>query len=108
MARTWTMPERMHASREATKRSVARELMLVSLLSRELKGSHLCRPNRFQKNFPMLVCLHTVAGPLVWRLSHDELLLFAHLTIEDNHARVMSRGDKDAVLLTLASLEEHK
>lgn len=96
---------RKDASREATKAAIGRELMLVSILSRLWPGSHICEPRTPQKNLPFMVCLHSPAGPMLWRFSLQEEALFAHLgKPTENHADYQA-GDKEALLLMLATEE---
>ena len=105
MARDWTKvsaTHRMQSSREVTKAAVGRELMLVSILSRFLPA-HLCEPLKPQPILKRLVCLHTAAGPLVWRVSDEEMPLFAHLELSANDAPEMGSTDKLAALLTMAT-----
>lgn len=103
MSRDWSATEKALASREATKAAVARELMLVSCLSR-VWPAHLCQPLKPQPLLKRLVCLHTPGGRLVWRLSDDELPLFSHLQDAPNDApKDTGATGKLAVLLTLAT-----
>lgn len=101
-----TATERMERARGATVDAVTRELALVSILSQTVcQDSHLCEPREPQRgNLVKLVCLHTPLGYLPWRLSEDELPLFAHLPTLPNHETGRStRTDKLAVLLELAT-----
>jgi len=103
MSREYTATELKERSREVTKAAVARELMLVSCLSR-FWPAHLCEPSKPQPTFKRLVCLHTPAGHLVWRVSDDELPLFAHLDLQANDApKAMGSTDKLATLLLMAT-----
>ena len=92
----------MEAARAVTQRSITRELMLVSVLSR-IWPAHLCEPRTPQVSFPYLVCLHSPAGPLLWRLREEERPLFAHLEDGANHAKDYTAGDKEALLLLLGT-----
>ena len=94
---------RKEVSREATKAAVSRELMLVSILSRLWPGSHVCAPLKPQARLRYLVCLHSPAGSLLWRFDDDERDLFEHLPHSDNHAADYKAGDKEALLLLLAT-----
>lgn len=98
-----TLTDRLDSSREAKKESIGRELMLVSVLSRIWPDSHLCLPFKPQKNLPGMVCLHSPLGVMMWRLSADELPLFDHLPLTDNHADDYKARDKEALLMLLAS-----
>jgi hypothetical protein len=81
---------------------MTRELMLVAILSR-IWPSHRCLPRRKQKNLPEMVCVHSPAGILMWRISEQEAPLFEHLALSENHADHYRAGDKEALLLLLAS-----
>ncbi len=85
------------------KRSVIdRELVLVAVLSR-VWPSHLAPPLKPQQTFKWIVCIHSPAGPMVWRVSDEELSLFDHLERSANDAKDYTAGDKLALLLLLAS-----
>lgn len=101
--RVYTTQERIEGARNATKAALNRELVLVSILSR-LWTAHLCPPLKADTRFPWLVCLHTPAGPLVWRVSDEEVALFGHLDRSANDAPADSSPlDKMATLLLMAS-----
>ncbi len=85
------------------KRSVIdRELVLVAVLSR-VWPSHLAPPLKPQVTFKWIVCVHSPAGFLVWRVSDEELPLFDHLERRENDAVDYVAGDKLALLLLLAT-----
>lgn len=79
-----------------------RELLLVAVLSR-VWPAHLAPPRKPQQMFPFIVCLHSPAGHLVWRVSEEELSLFDHLERRANDAKDYTAGDKMALLLLLAT-----
>lgn len=100
MAKTAT--ERMEAARATKQRVADREALYASILSR-LWPSHLARPKVEQVNFPFIVCVHSPAGQLAWRVHQDELPLFTHLRELPNDGRDYSHDAKLARLLHLAT-----
>jgi hypothetical protein len=102
MAMMSTATERMEAARNAKRSAIDRELLLVSLLSR-VWPSHLAEPRKPQRTFTWIVCVHSPAGQLVWRVSDEELSLFDHLERRENHGKDYQAGDKLARLLHLAA-----
>jgi hypothetical protein len=105
MAMMSTATERMEAARNAKRSAIGRELLLVSLLSR-FWPSHLAPPRTPQVNFAWIVCVHSPAGQLVWRVSNEELPLFAHLEERENHGKDYIGGEKEALMLLLATTRE--
>ena len=94
---------RKQVSREATKAAVARELMLVSILTR-IWPAYLFHPAKEQINLQYMVCLKTPAGPICWRLHESELELFEHITDRREKGPVNYQyGDKVALLLLLST-----
>ena len=96
---------RLEAARAVKDVILIRELCLVSLLSR-VWPSHLAEPRVPQLNFPWIVCLHSPAGQLVWRVKEEELALFEHLERNDrgeNHGKDYKGTDKMALLQLMAS-----
>ena len=95
-----TATERMDAARSARQRAVTQGLLLVAILARIWPDSHRCRLDTGE----LAVCLHTPAGPLVWRLLDDEEpVLFAHLPLAAEHSGDPRGRHKEAILLSLAT-----
>jgi hypothetical protein len=94
---------RKDAARQATKAAVARELMLVSILTR-FWPAYLFHPTKEQINLPYMICLETPAGPICWRVGTDELELFAHIKrrLQTGPEHYQS-GDKEALLVLLST-----
>lgn len=105
MAMMTTATTRAEVARSVTKRSMARELMAISIISR-FWPSHLAPPRKPQANFSWIVCVHSPAGQLVWRVLDEELPLFAHLKRGENHGKDYQGGDKDALMLLLATTRD--
>lgn len=92
--------ERMEASRRTSRMAVTRELLFVAILSRLWSGSHRCHVPTGER----AICLHTPAGPLVWRLIDDEEpTLFDHLPYADADSSDPKGRHKLAMLLHLAT-----
>ncbi len=76
--------ERMERARLRT-HAVRRETMaFVSLLCR-MYPAHRCKAEREQqKDHSIVVCVHTPAGQMAWKLTEDEHKRFAKLPMQDN------------------------
>ena len=91
--------QRMERARASTKVAIGRELALVAILSRIWRDSHQCRVPSGEH----AICLHTPAGPEVWRILDDsELALFAHLPTQALDCEDWRGTTKLATLLDLA------
>ena len=94
--------KRMEAARAVTQRVVNREILAAAIFSR-VWPSHLARPRVEQVNFPFVVCIHSPAGQLAWRVHQDELPLFAHLKEAPNDGQDYTADDKRVRMLHLAT-----
>ena len=94
--------EKMERSRERTKAVVARELLYAGILAR-LWPSWITTPTKVKQNpaFPLLLCIDTPAGFLVWRLTEHEADFFDYVTRLDNDGR--AADDKESTLYALAA-----
>lgn len=72
---TLTATERMERSRATSRMAMARELMMAGILAR-LWPSYLTTPKIPNEEYPLLLCVESPAGRLIWRLSIDELAFF--------------------------------
>ncbi len=83
--RVLSATERMERARDRT-HAVRRETMaFVSLLCR-MYPSHRCKAEREQKtnDYAIVVCVHTPAGQMAWKLTEDEHKRFAKLPMQEN------------------------
>ena len=94
--------EKMERSRERTKAVVARELLYAGILAR-LWPSWITTPTKVKQNpaFPLLLCIETPAGLLVWRLSEAESVFFDYVERRANDGRPADH--KEGTLYALAS-----
>src|ERR1035437_1676280 len=90
--------ERLDAARATKQRVADREIMYAAILSR-LWPSHLAPPRKPQENMQWVVCVHSPAGQLAWRVMDEELPLFAHLARTENDGKDYTFDDKMARLL---------
>lgn len=96
---TW----RMERARTVKQDVLTREMMLVSILTR-MWYSHRCEPSVKQTGrLKHCVCIHTPAGPILWRYSDEEEPLFSHLPMAANDAGQFTMNDKEARLLELST-----
>lgn len=72
---TLTATQRMERSRVSTRLSMARELMTAGILAR-LWPSYLTTPKIPNEDYPLLLCVESPAGLLVWRIAADERPFF--------------------------------
>ncbi len=72
---TVTATQRAERSRAATRLSIARELMTAGIFAR-IWPAYLTTPKIQNDTFPLLLCVESPAGLLVWRLSVDERAFF--------------------------------
>lgn len=68
---TRTATDRAERSRDATKRAIARELMMACILAR-VWPSYLTTPRYVNAEYPLLLCVSSPSGLLVWRVSLEE------------------------------------
>lgn len=59
-------------------------LLLVRILSFHYE-SHLTPTWRGEGHWNWLVCIHFPSGPVQWRLTPDDEVMFAHLKREESH-----------------------
>lgn len=100
--KTKSTTERLEASRATRQRIADREILYAAILSR-LWPSHLAEPLTAQGNGSWIVCVHSPAGQLAWRVRDDEIPLFKHLQRTDNDGKGYTFDDKMVRLLHLAS-----
>ena len=102
MPRPSSTTARLESARANRLRVIDEKLQLVSLLSR-VWPSHLS-PTTRGGAWSHVVCIHSPAGQLAWRLTDDEMPLFAHLTETATDWDKHSAEDKAARIEQLITL----
>lgn len=92
---------RMEGARRVKHDAVTRELLWAAIGAR-VWPAYLAKPRIEQANFPFILCIDSPAGPIVYRVSAEELPLFDRLERRESGPDYES-GDKMAALLLLAS-----
>ena len=93
---------RMEAARGVKQDAVTRELLWAGIGSR-LWPSHLAPHRSPRHDCSWIVCIHSPAGQIAYRLTDEELPLFAHLRRSANDGHDYTGTDKIARLLHLAT-----
>ena len=95
-----TATARLQAARSNRLKLIDEKLRLVALLSR-VWPSHLSQTAGKDANWKHVVCVHSPAGQLAWKLTDDELPLFAHLKLTANDWDGHRADDKVARIDTM-------